>query len=53
MLKAEHVIYHRYQLKQDRAFIVVVLRNIHRSVPIEDMAKALREKWRIGQEIYN
>lgn len=49
VLKAECAMYHTYQLKQERAYRVVI-RSLHPSIPLDDIKSALENK---GHQVRN
>lgn len=48
----ENIVHHTYQLKQDRAYRVVI-RNLHHSVPLDDIKQELHDKGHIVRNIIN
>lgn len=52
ILNQQNASYHTYQLRQERAF-KVVLRNIHPSIPTEEISTALEEKGHKVRNIIN
>jgi hypothetical protein len=48
-LNSEKIIHHTYQMKQDRAYRVVI-RNLHYSIPIDEIKEELKKK---GHTVHN
>lgn len=51
-LKDENIIHHTYQIKDDRAYRIVI-RNLHYSVPLGDIKKELQTEGHIVRNIMN
>lgn len=51
-MKESNIIHHTYQLKEDKAYRVVI-RNIHHTVPLADIKEALKEEGFLARNIVN
>ena len=51
-LNSEKIIHHTYQMKQDRAYRVVI-RNLHYSIPIDEIKEELQKKGHAVRNILN
>jgi len=51
-LNSEKIIHHTYQIKQDRAYRVVI-RNLHYSIPIDEIKEELQKKGHSVRNILN
>ena len=51
-LNSEKIIHHTYQMKQDRAYRVVN-RNLHYSIPIDEIKEELQKKGHPVRNIFN
>lgn len=51
-LNSEKIIHHTYQMKQDRAYRVVI-RNLHYSIPIDEIKEELQQKGHPVRNVFN